>query len=151
MKNLIKNSRWLQGSCNEPACFSLNGASYDSLCVCGCRTCSSTRGAGCSEAAIIRYDELIPVRGCCCKIKWGMTIRCADADCLMLLVESIDCRGVVISKERRDITGCVCGCFRPVMGTFCIPKRAKCVRLSLLSKGRLTAMTCFAPTACFVN
>lgn len=148
MTNLIKNWQWLQGSSDSPSCFTLgDDTTYDSLCVNGCRTCSSTRVAGSSEETIFRYDNLIPNRGCC-KLWFGCTARAAECDCCMLVVECVDCAGVVISKERRDVTNCVCGNFRPILDCFRLAKGTKSVRVSLASCGTLSAFTCFAPTAC---
>jgi hypothetical protein len=150
MTNLIKNCRWLQGSCTSPACFTLRGnTTYDSLCVNGCRTCSATRGADSGECPIITYDELIPVWNPCCKLLFGCTARAAECECCMLVVECIDCAGVVISKERRNISCRVCGCFNTILEQFKLPRETKCCRLSIASSGTLSAFTCYAPTACF--
>ena len=93
MKNIICNSRWCPGPDGGPLYFSGSGATYDNLCVCGYRTCTTTLpegGSGCDQ-----YDPAIPVWGQQA-ITWGYVLRAVEAQdipraCRLLYLTSLLC------------------------------------------------------------
>ena len=143
MKNIICNSRWCPGPDGGPLYFSGSGATYDNLCVCGYRTCTTTLPEG--GSGYDQYDPAIPVRGQQA-ITWGYVLRAVEAQDIRLAAEFCGPNG---QTERREevITCRVCYCFSRQMATFSIPDWAETVRLSLHFAGKTTACTYYAPAA----